>query len=103
MTSRALKRTPRERDIEAKCGRIAKARGCKFLKLSPLFAIGVVDRLVVLPRGRVWWVEFKRPGNEPTVKQTATILSLQALGHDVTVISDPDIFAWRLDERLSRK
>lgn len=94
----------RERTIEAKCGRLAKARGCLFLKMDPRRHIGVVDRLVVLPNGRVWWVEFKRPGGgRLSPAQELRIAILRGLGQDVSVVDDAGGFVLKLDRRLARE
>lgn len=91
----------RERTIEAKCGKLAKERGCLFLKMDPRRYVGIVDRLIVLPNGRVWWVEFKRPGGRLTKAQELRIASLKRLEQNVSVVDNVEDFLLKLDRRLS--
>ena len=47
---------------------------------------GVPDRIVLLPGGRVIFVELKAPGKKPTPLQAKMHDRLRALGFDVRVI-----------------
>lgn len=67
--------------------RIAKGRAYKFV--SPGNA-GVPDRLVLLPGGRVVFVELKAPGKKPTELQQAQINKIRALGFKVVVIDSKE-------------
>lgn len=92
--------TRSEKSIEAACRRYAKARGCLFLKMDPRRHIGIPDRLVVLPNGRVCWVEFKRPGEEPTTIQWNRIAKLQKMNQKADWIDDAVDFRKWLDRLL---
>jgi hypothetical protein len=56
-----------------------------FLKLTGL--VGLPDRLVLLPRGRVLFVELKRPGQKPRPAQQRWIKKLRGLGFSVEVVT----------------
>jgi VRR-NUC domain len=45
--------------IERNCREIARVHGGQLLKLSPTGQAGIPDRLLLLPGGRVAFVEFK--------------------------------------------
>lgn len=53
--------TPLEKDIEKALGRMVGKHGGMCLKWVCPGWIGVPDRIVLLPRGRVVFVELKRP------------------------------------------
>lgn len=57
---------------------MVKARGGIALKLGGL--VGIPDRLILLPKGRALFVEFKRPGEKPRAIQWWWLKKLRALG-----------------------
>ena len=76
----------REKSIEQKLVRAVKGRGGICPKLvSPGFD-GMHDRLVLLPRGRIGFVEVKAPGEKPRPLQTARHGLLRRLGFKVYVL-----------------
>lgn len=76
----------RERDIEAYLrDRIREAGGWAPKWVSP-GNNGVPDRIVMLPGGRIVFVELKAPGGRPTKLQAMQHARLRALGCDVHVI-----------------
>jgi hypothetical protein len=80
-----------EKHIEAKCRKIAKARGHVFWKLVVAGYPGVPDRLMLSP-GRATFIEFKAPGKKPTPLQAAWHARLRALGFEVHVIDNVSDF-----------
>lgn len=48
--------------------------------------IGVPDRVVMLPGGRIWWVELKMPENKPNSPQARRHKELWHLGQKVLVL-----------------
>ncbi len=75
-----------EKDIEKKLREeVNKMQGIAYKFTSPGNS-GVPDRLVLLPNGRIYFVELKRPGKEPTKLQRMQISRIRALGFDVRVI-----------------
>jgi len=81
-----------EKHIEAKCRKIAKARGYVFWKLEVAGYPGVPDRLMLSPGGRAVFIEFKAPGKKPTPLQAAWHARLRALGFEVHVIDNVSDF-----------
>jgi hypothetical protein len=70
----------REKDLERYLvRRVASLGGVCWKWVSPSHA-GVPDRIVVLPLGRVAFVEVKRPGQRPTALQQQVMGVLSALG-----------------------
>lgn len=51
------------------------------------YEAGWPDRLVVLPLGLVFWVEFKSTGKRPAALQIHRHEALKALGHHVFIVS----------------
>ena len=56
--------------------------------VSPGFD-GMPDRIVLLPKGRIGFVEVKAPGEKPRPLQIARHQLLQRLGFRVFVLDDP--------------
>lgn len=75
-----------ERQIETATTQAAKHVGGKALKWVSPGNPGVPDRIVILPGGRVIFVECKAPGKKPTALQAKVHAQLRALGCDVRVI-----------------
>ena len=65
--------------------------------ISPGFA-GMPDRLVLLPHGRMGFVELKAPGRKPRPLQLARHRLLRRLGFKVYVIYDTRQIAMVLKE-----
>lgn len=76
----------KETEVEARLVRgIKRMGGAAFKFVSPGCA-GVPDRLVVLPGGRVIFVELKADGGRLSPLQAARILHLRELGAQVCVL-----------------
>ena len=56
------------------------------------------DRLVLLPGGKISFVEVKAPGKEPRPLQVARHGLLRRLGFKVFVLDDPEQIGEILDE-----
>jgi hypothetical protein len=56
------------------------------VKFPPLFFRGFPDRIVLLPKGLIVFVELKAPGEKPRLIQTKVHHKLKALGFRVEVI-----------------
>ncbi len=76
----------KESEIEAWLVRGVKALGGVAYKFVSPGNVGVPDRLVVLPGGRVVFVELKAEGGRLSPMQDRQISRLQELGADVTVV-----------------
>lgn len=87
----------KEKSIEQKLVRAVKQCGGICPKLvSPGFD-GMPDRLVLLPGGRMGFVEVKAPGKEPRPLQTARHQLLAHLGFKVYVLDAPEQIGGILD------
>ena len=76
----------REKTIEQKLVKAVKAVGGIALKLTCPGWGGVPDRLILLPGGRVAFVEVKAPGEQPRPLQLARHRLLRGLGFKVYVL-----------------
>ena len=75
-----------ERDIEGKLVREVQERGGLCLKLDSSTKKGVQDRMLLLPQGRVFFVELKKPGGRVSVLQKVRQTQLKRLGFDTRVV-----------------
>lgn len=76
----------RENTIEAYLRDQVKALGGKAYKFVSPGNAGVPDRIVLMPGGRIYFVELKAPGKKPTDLQRLQIRKLNDLGFCVYVI-----------------
>lgn len=76
----------REQRIEQTLRIKVKAIGGLALKFVSPGVVGVPDRIVLLPDGRIYFVELKAPGKKPSPKQVKMAQILASLGHQVRVI-----------------
>lgn len=77
-----------EKHIEAAFRKAVKKRGGLALKfVSPGFT-GVPDRIVLLPGGRIEFVELKAYGKTPSPRQLVVHDQLRKLGFTVRVIDN---------------
>lgn len=92
LLSKRLRRAaePRESKIEADFVRMAKAYGWVTRKMNGRGNRSWPDRLVLLGEGRLLFVEFKRPGEKPTVGQEENHKMLRALGIEVLVATSAE-------------
>lgn len=79
-----LKDTPKENHVEGYLERRVRELGGKCLKFTSPGTAGVVDRIVLLPRGVTAFVETKRLGDEPRPLQAKFIREVKGLGHICT-------------------
>lgn len=76
----------RERDVEAHYKRLVEQAGGMFIKFVSPSQNGVPDRIVLLPKGEMYFVEFKAPGKKPRPLQVHVINKIRKLGCDVRII-----------------
>ncbi len=87
-----------EKQIENKLINAVKKSGGIALKfVSPSFA-GMPDRLVLLPDGKIAFVELKANGKKPRPIQMSRHRLLKSLGFKVYVIDDVEQIGGVLDE-----
>lgn len=80
----------RESRIENALIRRVKKLGGLCEKFTSPSRRSVPDRLVILPGGRIYFVELKAPGKKPTELQALDHEKRKALGCDVRVIDSLD-------------
>ena len=78
----------REKVIEHALVMETKSRGGIAPKFTSLGFDGMPDRLVLLPSGRMGFVELKAPGKKPRALQEARHRLLRRLGFKVYVIDE---------------
>ena len=79
----------KEKDLERKLVKSVKAMGGICPKFTSPGFDGVPDRLVLLPGGKLAFVEVKRPGQKPRPLQQARHEMLKRLGFNVFVLDEP--------------
>ena len=88
----------REKSIEQKLVKAVKAAGGVCPKLVCPGFDGMPDRMVLLPHGRLGFVEVKAPGKKPRPLQLARHRLLRSLGFRVYVIDSVEQIGGMLDE-----
>ena len=80
----------REKSIEEKLVAAVKAVGGVCWKFTSPGTAGVPDRIVLMPSGRIAFVEVKTPGKEPRPLQVARHGLLRRLGFKAFVLDSPE-------------
>lgn len=75
-----------ESKVENRLKKEIELIGGKALKFVSPGTAGVPDRIVLLPGGRIVFVELKAPGKKPRPMQEYRIKELKALGFEVRII-----------------
>ena len=76
----------RERDIEDALVRRATEIGGEVRKVRWIGRRGAPDRVVMLPGGRLYWVELKRPGQKAEPHQAREHERMRGMGQRVLII-----------------
>lgn len=88
----------REREIEQKLIDAVKAQGGVCWKFVSPGTAGVPDRIILMPMGRIAFVEVKAPGERPRKLQLARHRFLWRLGFKTFVLDNPEQIGGILDE-----
>ena len=88
----------REKTVEQKLVKAVKNRGGICPKLVCPGFDGMPDRLVLLPDGKVGFVEVKAPGEKPRPLQVSRHSLLRSLGLQVFTLDDITAIQRMLDE-----
>ncbi len=88
----------REKTIERQLVAETRARGGMAVKFTSSGTNGMPDRLVLLPNGRMGFVELKAPGKKPRLLQELRMRQLRRLGFYSAVIDGMDQIGRVLDE-----
>ena len=87
----------REKEIEKALAIEVRRRGGLAVKLVTPTLDGLPDRLVLMPNGKVAFVEAKAPGLKPRALQLARHKMLARLGFKVFVLDDKTKIGGMLD------
>lgn len=87
----------REAEIEKKLVAEVKKRGGLAPKLVSPGYDGMPDRLVLLPDGKMAFVELKAPGRKPRALQFRRIRELVSLGYGVFIVDSVEMIGEVLD------
>lgn len=90
-----------KKDIENPFVTYAKNRKCKALKLIFLNKKGFPDRTVLCPKGRIFFIEFKRKDKNLTKPQGIVRKLLESFGFEYYVCDVPGQAESILDDFLS--
>lgn len=88
----------REKDIEQKLVQAVKLRNGICPKFTSANYNGMPDRLVLLPYGKLAFVELKAPGKKSRALQLSRHMLLRRLGFNVFTINDKEQIGVVLDE-----
>lgn len=88
----------REKYIEQKLVRVVKSHGGIALKFTSPGFDGMPDRLILLPKGRIAFVEVKASGENPRPLQLSRHEMLRRLGFKVYVLDNIEQIGGILDE-----
>ena len=88
----------RERDIERRLVKESVQRRGVALKFISPGCIGVPDRIVMMPGGRVGFVETKAPGKRLRPTQERRIRQMRDMGFKVFVVDGMEQIGGVLDE-----
>lgn len=75
-----------EKQLESKFVSFVRMNGGIALKMDAMTCAGIPDRIVLLPDGKVVFVEFKQEGQKPRPLQRLRHDKLRSLGFNVFVI-----------------
>lgn len=92
---------PLEKDIEKRVCDYAKSKGCLTYKFVSPSRRSVPDRLLIVPKGTVFFIEMKRRGQKPTPSQAVEIEKIRALGVKVFVVDDVDTGKSVIDDMVN--
>lgn len=80
-----------EKDIERKLVQEVKSLGGMCLKFTSPGVRGVPDRIVMLPGGRIIFVEMKTEAGKLSPQQQKVLARFTRLGIDWAVVSTPEL------------
>jgi len=91
-----------EKEVEGMLRHGVRKLGGLCWKLVSPGTRGVPDRVIIMPGGRVVFVELKRIGGKPTELQQRRIDELKALGADARLVKGENQ-VWSLLDELDRE
>jgi len=97
----AMTPTPKkenEKTLEKKLREKVARLGGLAVKLIASSFTGLPDRLVLIPGGRIWFVELKSGGKKPSPRQEIVIALLRRLGFTVWIVDSEEKLKQFFDE-----
>ena len=88
----------REKIIEQKFREAVRQKGGLALKFSPAGFDGMPDRIILMPKGKIAFVEVKKKGEKPRPLQLARHRLLMQLGFQVYILDDVSQIGRIIDE-----
>ena len=88
----------REKEIEQKLVKAVKALDGLCIKFTSPGMDGVPDRLVLMPKGKIAFIELKATGKKPRPLQIKRMEQLMKLGFPCFVLDDIKLIGGMLDE-----
>ena len=79
-----------EKEIEKALVKKVKALGGLCIKFTSPSMMGIPDRIVLLPKGKLGFVELKRPGAKARPIQVKRIKDLEELGFKVFILDEKE-------------
>ena len=89
-----------EKVLEKKLVKWIKEAGGKCLKLSSQFNTGLPDRMILLPKGHIFYCEVKSTGKKPSKMQEIIHNEIRALGFRVYVVDSTEALSEMLKAEL---
>jgi hypothetical protein len=102
MAAPASSRKILEKTIENGVLRWLKLQGIRHRKMNGLGNRSWPDQMILIPGGKPFFIEFKRPGNDLSPLQADTINYLLSVGYDVEVHTDRARAISAIEERLCK-
>lgn len=87
-----------EKTIEGQLVKAVKEMGGRAVKFVSPGLDGMPDRLLLLPKGRIAFVEVKAPGMKPRPLQKVRLEMLRGLGFRVYVLDSTEMIGEILDD-----
>lgn len=79
-----------EKEIEKELVKKVKALGGLCIKFTSPSMMGIPDRIVLLPKAKLGFVELKRPGGKARPIQVKRIKDLKELGFKVFILDEKE-------------
>ena len=80
-----------EKPLEARIKREVEKQGGLCIKLFSQWFTGLPDRMILMPAGRIYFVEMKSTGRNPSGRQKIVFETFQRLGFTVHVIDTDEL------------
>lgn len=77
---------PSEKTVETNLRNKVKDLGGLCIKLAPFWFKGLPDRMILMPKRRIYFVETKAKGKKPSPVQRAVHKKLRKLGFPIFII-----------------